>query len=215
MLTFTGALSVLSKLNREHKDSYILNVEARDGGNPSKDSLVDVKITISDINDNKPLFNKSPYLARVDEDAIIGTSVVTVFAKDDDIGLNKEITYSIKTGNEQGTFKLNKTSGLITLNQNIDHETKALYQLVVTATDHGTPPLTSSVDVTVMVNDVNDNPPSFPKSLYNCTVAENLAKGVAVCYVTATDPDAGLNGQLYYTIIAGDVKNAFQINSVS
>ena len=190
-------------------------MEARDGGNPSKDSLVDVKITISDINDNKPLFNKSPYLARVDEDAIIGTSVVTVFAKDDDIGLNKEITYGIKTGNEQGTFKLNITSGLITLNQNIDHETKASYQLVVTATDHGTPPLTSSVDVTVMVNDVNDNPPSFPKSLYNCTVAENLAQGVAVCYVTATDPDAGLNGQLYYTIIAGDVKNAFQINSVS
>lgn len=215
MLSFTGALSVLSKLDREHKDSYILNVEARDGGKPSKDSLVDVKITISDINDNKPLFNKSPYLARIDEDAIIGTSVVTVFAKDDDIGLNKEVTYVIKTGNEQGTFKLNKTSGLITLNQTLDRETKASYQLVLTATDHGTPPLTSSVDVTVMVNDVNDNPPSFPKSLYNCTVAENLAKGVAVCYVTATDPDAGLNGQLYYTIVAGDVKNAFQINSVS
>ena len=190
-------------------------MEARDGGKPSKSSLVDVKITISDVNDNKPLFNKSPYLARIDEDAIIGTSVVTVFAKDDDIGMNGEVTYDIKTGNEQGTFKLNETSGLITLNQILDHETKASYHLVVTAADHGKPPLMSSVDVTVMVNDVNDNPPSFPKSLYNCTVAENLATGVAVCYVTANDPDAGLNGQLYYTIIAGDAKNAFQINSVS
>lgn len=190
-------------------------MEARDGGKPPKDSLVDVTITISDINDNKPLFDKSPYLARVDEDATVGTSVVSVFAQDDDKGPNKEITYNIKSGNEQGTFNLNRTSGLITLNQLLDHETKASYLLVVAATDHGTPPLTSSVDVTVMVNDVNDNPPSFSKPLYNCTVAENLAAGVAVCYVTASDPDAGLNGQLYYTIIAGNVNNAFQIDSVS
>lgn len=206
---------MLSKLDREHKDSYILNVEARDGGKPPKDSLVDVKITISDINDNKPLFDKSSYLARVSEDATTGTSVVTVFAKDDDMGNNKKITYDIKTGNEQDTFNLDKNSGLITLNQTLDHETKSSYQLVVTATDHGKPPLMSSVDVTVMVNDVNDNPPSFPKSLYNCSVAENLAKGVAVCDVTATDPDAGINGQLYYTIVSGDNSKAFVINSVS
>lgn len=190
-------------------------MEARDGGSPSKASLVDVKITISDINDNKPLFDKPSYLAHVSEDASLGTSVVTVSAVDNDIGQNKEITYAIKTGNEQGTFNLDKNSGLMILNQSLDHETKTSYQLVVTATDHGKPPLASSVGVTVMVTDVNDNPPSFAKSLYNCTVAENLAKGVAVCYVTASDPDSGLNGQLFYTIVSGDATNAFEINTVS
>lgn len=212
--SFLGTISVLSKLDRERKSSYILNVEARDGGNPSKDSQVDVNIAISDINDNKPLFDKLSYFARVDENAPTGTSVEQVFAQDADEGKNKEITYDIKTGNGQGTFSLNEKTGLITLNKTLDHETKASYQLVVTATDHGTLPLASSVDVMVIVNDVNDNPPSFPKSLYNCTVAENLAKGVAVCYVTADDPDAGLNGQLFYSIL-GDDTNAFQINSVS
>ncbi|XP_068760232.1 protocadherin Fat 4-like [Montipora capricornis] len=211
----SGALRVLSKLDREQKASYFLNVEARDCGKPPKSALVDVKITISDINDNKPLFDKSPYLVRVNEDAIIGISVTTVFAKDDDAGKNSEITYAIKSGNEQGTFNLNGTSGLIALQRSLDRETKASYQLVVTAVDHGKPPLMSSVDVTVLVNDVNDNPPSFANSIYNCSVAENLAKKVAVCYVTASDPDACLNGQLYYTIVAGDVNNAFQINSAT
>lgn len=213
--SFLGALYVSSKLDRERKDRYILNVEARDGGKTPKTALVDVKITISDINDNKPLFDKSPYLVHVAEDAALGSSVVTLFAKDDDIGENSEVAYAIQSGNEQGAFNLNDTSGLMKLKKYLDRETKASYKLVVTASDHGTPPLTSSVDVTVVVNDVNDNPPTFPKSQYNCTVAENLVRGVAVCYVTATDPDTGVNGQLYYSIVTGNVNNAFQINSVS
>lgn len=204
-----------SKLDRERKDSYILNVEARDGGKTPKTALVDVKITISDINDNKPLFDKSPYLVHVTEDAAIGSSVVTLFAKDDDLGQNSEIAYAIRSGNEQGAFNLNDTTGLMKLKKYLDRETKASYKLIVTAVDHGTPPLTSSVDVTVVVNDVNDNPPTFAKSQYNCSVTENLMRGVAVCYVTATDPDTGANGQLYYSIVAGNVNNAFQINSVS
>ena len=190
-------------------------MEARDGGNPSKGAVVDIKITISDVNDNRPLFDKPSYSPFISEDAATGSSVQKVFAQDNDIGTNKEITYDIKTGNEEGMFILDKKTGLITLNQTLDHETKAAYGLVVTATDHGTPPLTSSVDVIVTVNDVNDNPPSFPKSLYNCTVAENLAKGVAVCYVTATDPDSGVNGRLFYSITSGNDGNAFVINTVS
>ncbi|KAJ7336049.1 hypothetical protein OS493_013424 [Desmophyllum pertusum] len=211
----TGVISVYSSLDRETDGHYTLTVEARDGGNPSKDALVDVNITISDVNDNKPLFDKPRYSAPINEDASTGASVVTVFAKDDDMGKNKEITYDIKTGNEQGMFILDENSGLITLNQTLDHETKSSYALVVTASDHGTPPLSSSVDVMVIVNDVNDNPPKFPKSLYNCTVAENLAKGVAVCYVTADDPDSGVNGQLFYTITSGDTGNAFEINAAT
>lgn len=190
-------------------------MEARDGGYPSKDSLADVKITISDVNDNKPLFDKPTYSASIDEDAPTGSSVVTVFATDADTGNNSEITYDIKTGNEEGMFKLDDKTGEITLNQTLDHETKSSYALVVTASDHGSTPLTSSVDVMVIANDVNDNPPSFPKSLYNCTVAENLASGVAVCYVTASDPDSGANGQLFYSITSGDTGNAFVINTVS
>lgn len=190
-------------------------MEARDGGNPSRDSLVDVKITISDVNDNKPIFDKQSYRESINEDASTGTSVIKVFATDADMGENGEITYDIKTGNEEGMFKLDEKTGKITLNQTLDHEKKSSYALVVTARDHGSPPLTSSVNVMVIVNDVNDNPPSFAKSLYNCTVAENLASGVAVCYITATDPDSGANGQLFYSITSGDTGNAFVINTVS
>lgn len=209
-----GVISVSSTLDRESKDVYTLNVKARDGGNPSKESIVDVKITITDVNDNKPLFEKPSYNPSIDEDASPGTSVEKVFATDNDMGKNKEITYNIKTGNEEGKFNMNEKTGEITLNQTLDHETKASHPLVVTATDHGSPPLTSSVDVMVTVTDVNDNAPLFPKSLYNCTVAENLASGVAVCYVTASDADSGANGQLLYSIVTGDIGKAFGINTV-
>lgn len=190
-------------------------MKARDSGNVPRHSLVDVIITISDVNDNKPRFTQPSYSASIDEDESIGASVVKVSATDNDIGNNSKITYDIKAGNEQGEFKVDEKTGKITLNKTLDHETQSSYKLVVTASDHGSPPLTSSVDVMVTVNDVNDNPPSFPKSLYNCTVAENLASGVAVCYVTATDPDSGPNGQLFYSITSGDTGNAFVINTVS
>jgi len=215
LLLFTGVISVQSKLDRESRDLYTLKVKARDSGNPSKDSVVDVKITISDINDNKPLFNQPSYTVSIDEDASPSISVTKVFATDNDMGKYKEITFNIKTGNEDGKFKMNEKTGEITLNQTLDHEMKASYALIVTASDHGSPPLTSSVDVLVIVNDVNDNPPSFPKSLYNCTVAENLASGVAVCYAAASDPDSGSNGRLFYSIEKGNSGKSFAINAVS
>ena len=212
---FSGVISVYKKLDRESTDLYTLTVKARDSGNVPRESLVDVKITISDVNDNKPRFTQPSYSASIDEDESTGASVVKVSATDNDVGNNSVITYDIKTGNEQGVFKLDEKTGEITLNKALDHETQSSYKLVVTASDHGSRPLTSSVDVIVTVNDVNDNPPSFPKSLYNCTVAENLASGVAVCYVTATDPDSGANGQLFYSITSGDTGNAFVIDTVS
>ena len=211
---FIGHLVVLSKLDREKKDSYVLTVEARDNGQPTLSSTSRVKITILDINDNKPLFDKNSYSAHVSEDATVGETVIQVFAKDNDLGKNAMVSYGIERGNEQDVFLFNQTTGLITLKRVIDREKKAFYSLVVYARDHGVPPLTSSVSVTVRVDDVNDNAPQFLQSQYNCSIAENLAKGIPVCFITASDPDSGANGRLYYSVTAGNTNNAFVINTV-
>lgn len=69
---------------------------ARDHGYPvPQTSTAFVNITVSDINDNAPRFDKFTYLAEVREDSDISTVVTVVHAVDDDEGLAGEIVYSI------------------------------------------------------------------------------------------------------------------------
>lgn len=165
-------------------------------------------INITDVNDNTPVFN-GPYSLHVSEDKSVGYLVGQVTAADRDSGENGRITYTGSTD----IFNIDPTSGKIKLSKQVDHETKSSYSLAVTASDHGSPPRSSSIVVKVIVDDVNDNSPKFLQDMYNCSVAENMVKGATVCYVTAVDPDSSANGQLRYTIAGGN--GTFLINLVS
>ena len=87
----------MSKVDRETKpDGYSLTVTARDHGYPvSRSSTALVNITVSDVNDNAPRFDKFTYAAEVREDSDINTVVAVVHAVDNDEGLAGEIIYSI------------------------------------------------------------------------------------------------------------------------
>lgn len=203
-----GTIKLSSSLDRETTPTYDLTIEARDGGIPPLSSKCVVHVTVIDVNDNAPTFN-GPYTFHVTENKPTGTLVGQVTATDRDSGANGNVTYSGTTG----VFKVEKTTGKITLLKVLDHEKQALYSLTVTAMDHGSSSKQSTTVVKVIVDDVNDNPPKFPKDMYNCSVAENMARGAAVCYVTAVDPDSGANGRLFYSVTGGN--NKFTINSVS
>lgn len=212
---FAGELRIKYQLDRETTSSYTLTLKARDGGSPPESSTAQIGLTITDVNDNKPIFDKLNYVFKLPENTNLNASVGTVSATDSDEGQNAVVSYEIENGKDAKTFFIDTNSGSIILVKEVDHERQSSYAIAVTAKDHGTPPLTSTVDVKIVIQDVNDNPPSFPHSQYNCTVAENLASDIAVCYVTAVDPDSGPNGQLVYSITAGNTKNAFRIDSVS
>jgi hypothetical protein len=125
---------------------------------------------------------------------------VTVTATDKDEGVNAKITYSIDSISE-GKFNIDPTSGEISTNITLDYEVSPRYEITVTAKDSGTPSLSSTAKVIVTVEDLNDNYPNFPGD-YTTSLQENTAG--TVIRVEANDPDSGVNGEIEYSITAGD-----------
>lgn len=109
----SSGIVVLEKLlDRELQSSYNVTVQATDQGVGVRlSSLVNVTITVLDINDNPPVFERRDYLATVPEDVSLGMEVLRVYAASKDIGTNAEISYSIRSGNERGNFQINVATG--------------------------------------------------------------------------------------------------------
>uniref|UniRef100_A0A8D0EGL2 Cadherin domain-containing protein n=1 Tax=Strix occidentalis caurina TaxID=311401 RepID=A0A8D0EGL2_STROC len=93
----TGWITVSGPLDRESVEHYFFGVEARDHGSPSLSASASVTITVMDVNDNRPEFTQKEYFIRLNEDAAVGTSVLSVTAIDRDV--NSAITYQITGGN--------------------------------------------------------------------------------------------------------------------
>ena len=64
-------------------------------GNPSLTSVATVTISLVDVNDNPPEFERTIYSLSVSEATPIGTSVGRVYATSRDIGVNADISYSV------------------------------------------------------------------------------------------------------------------------
>jgi len=153
---------ILVKRQVEAKTSYILNISAQDEGGLS--TITQIILRVNDINNNKPVFDKNEYIFKVLEGEYSGVDVGTVLAEDEDFFENGEITYSIVDPVEPADgaiFTLETKSGAITVSGVLDRENIQTYHLLVAATDHGERQLTSQVNVTVLVLDVNDNQPIF------------------------------------------------------
>ena len=88
----TGAIMTTKLLDRESVSGYLLTVTAKDGGIPPMSDTTDVEISVTDVNDNAPVFDSMHYSGSVREDVLIGTSVVKVSASDVDVGLNGRVS---------------------------------------------------------------------------------------------------------------------------
>uniref|UniRef100_A0A8R1DW71 Cadherin domain-containing protein n=1 Tax=Caenorhabditis japonica TaxID=281687 RepID=A0A8R1DW71_CAEJA len=144
-------LVVNGHLDREFRDKYELLIEAEDGGKPAKTGQLRCSIEIIDANDNAPVFTRSRYTASVSANVSMGANIITVQASDADIGENSRITYEIKktTSPSNANFAISPSSGVIST---VAHLLPAsTHDVIVVASDHGTPPLTSSAVVTISV----------------------------------------------------------------
>ncbi|NXT34998.1 PCD23 protein, partial [Pelecanoides urinatrix] len=212
-----GTLTTAFPLDREITRSVILTVSAADQAINLTDRRLDslaAKIVILDINDNSPSFMSSP-LSYVMEDVEVGFLVHRIIAKDPDEGRNGQVTYHVLSGNENKAFVLDKITGLLTTAQLLDREIQEHYSLTVMALDDGSPALSATQVLTIIVLDVNDETPIFLKQFYETAVRENQDPGEFVIMVEAVDRDAGLNSLLRYEILPGTGYEKFKMNSDS
>ncbi|XP_052739794.1 cadherin-99C [Bicyclus anynana] len=191
----TGIITVIRRLDREVLTRYQLMVRAEDPGKLSSTATVNIKVT--DINDNNPKFEEDSYSFQVKEGKS-GEGVGYVHATDIDEGVNAMVTYSIPS---HIPFVIDNATGLISTNTALDYEDIKDYAFVVTATDGAIDKRLGTASVTVMVEDVPDEPPVFAQGLYSVRVPEN-APNYPVVKVLAEDPDT--MPEVTYTIIKGD-----------
>ncbi|NVO20116.1 MAG: T9SS type A sorting domain-containing protein, partial [Bacteroidetes bacterium] len=170
-------------------------------------SQATITINLTNVNEAPVIANQTFTVA---ENSVNGTSVGTVVASDPDAG--QILTYSIFSGNTSGAFAINTTTGVLTVANSavLDFETNPTFTLVVKVQDNGTVALTSQATITINLTNVNEAPVIANQTF---TVAENSVNGTSVGTVVASDPDAGQT--LLFSIIAGNVDNAFTINGLS
>ncbi|XP_018019328.1 protocadherin-like wing polarity protein stan [Hyalella azteca] len=200
----TGAITTTRLLDRESQGGYLLTVTARDNGKPPLADTTDVEITVVDVNDNAPVFSAASYRATVSEDKPVGTSIAQIKASDADASHNGNIRYTFEGGDDgDSTFALDPTSGVLRTARLLDRETVSRYNLIALAADNGDPPRSTSVVITVDVDDINDNAPMFDTEHIQLYIAENSPIGSTVGEVRARDPDAGRNAIIEYSITGG------------
>ncbi|XP_076429495.1 cadherin-related family member 2 [Peromyscus maniculatus bairdii] len=203
----TGLLRNLEPLDREAIDPaleghIVLTVRVADCGMPPLSTDVNVTITVEDINDNLPVFNQSSYEFLVME-RDPGEFVGTVKAWDaDQTEANNRISFSLSgtgvnnfviQGNVLGQGWAEGSLWLLP-DVSLDYEAQKFFNLMVTAENPGPQGLNSTVNVTVVVVDVNDEPPTLDAaSLQSIAVAENGSQHGLVAQVMAQDVDTDAN----------------------
>ncbi|XP_053734348.1 protocadherin gamma-A12-like isoform X50 [Synchiropus splendidus] len=206
----TGEITVIGEIDYEEGSKYELFVEAKDGYGLTSEAKVIIKIT--DVNDNAPMIHVKSLKIPIPENVSPGTEVGIINVQDRDSDNNKQVRCFIQ---QSVPFKLvpsiKNYYSLVTTGQ-LDRELVSDYNITITATDEGSPPLSSSKTVHLSVADINDNPPVFEEQSYSAYVTENNKPGSSLCSVTARDPDWRQNGTVVYSLLPAEVNGA-QVSS--
>ena len=209
---------------------YNLTVEARDRADSPRRSYTNVIITLQDVNDNSPVFDRSPFTVSIPEVTSIGTSILRVTAQDADSGLNEEVFFHFPTVEADGSslgsgsgmplddliqpldeepsdylFILEPDTGILRVNSSLDFDDPEATNpiiLDIVVTDRGSPPLSSNTTIVITLEDSNDNAPFFNRTLFRELVPEDRQVGEIAFTVQAFDIDSGSNQELMYNVLS-------------
>ncbi|XP_069544895.1 protocadherin Fat 3-like, partial [Brachyistius frenatus] len=206
MNTLTGVISTTRWFTQVSQDIFNLEVLEVDG-----DLRVVVRVTIEDANDNTPTFAQSSYEAFVNESVPVGTSILIVSAVDEDKGENGYITYSVSSL-QPLPFRINQFSGVISTTKDLDFESSPeSFVFVVRASDWGSPyRRESEVNVTVHLENVNDNQPLFEKVACQGVISGDFPVDEVITTMSAIDIDE--LELVKYKIISGNEQGYFDLN---
>lgn len=215
---YTGNITALTEFDREDKDFYNVKVIATDNspsslystGQPNEGQQV-FRISIADKNDHKPKFQQAHYTAdKLPEDANNNFLVIEVTALDVDTA--SDIEYTITDGNIGDAFKIEPSTGKITVNNGLDYETITNYSLTVRAWDGK---YDDYAKVSIKIEDVNDNPPVFVQKYYTTIREEEITEG-CILNIEAYDPDIkdrSAPQHIKYSIVKAEQASLLSIDS--
>lgn len=204
--TMTGVISTTRWLTQLTQELFELEVLEVDSG-----LRVKVRVVLEDSNDNAPTFAQQSYEVFVNESVPVGTTVVVVTASDGDHGENGYITYSMASLTPL-PFSVQQFTGAVTTTQELDFESSLeSFSFVVRASDWGSPyRRESEVNVTVHLENVNDNKPLFEKVDCLGVISRELPVSEVITTMSAIDIDE--LELVKYKILSGNERGYFELN---
>ncbi|XP_035377186.1 protocadherin alpha-3-like isoform X5 [Electrophorus electricus] len=215
----TGEIRVKDEVDFEKNNIYKLDIQAADNGQPPLTTDCRVVIKIIDVNDNKPIIEVTSLSSIVPENMRPGTVVSLISVNDRDTGINGKVACALS---ENIPFELKQSVrdnmySLVT-KENLDRELISHYDITITATDLGQPPLSTFKTLSVHISDVNDNRPVFLHNPIELYMFENNPPGASIFSVSASDRDLHENSLISYQILRGEeipnnIASVLNINS--
>nr|XP_046261642.1 protocadherin gamma-C3-like [Scatophagus argus] len=203
--SLTGEIRVKGNVDFEDTEIYRLDLQASDKGQPPWTAESRVVIKIKDINDNQPDIEVTSLYNVVPEDSKPGTVISLISVTDRDSSVNGKVICKISDNVPFDlTHSIEENMYSLVTKGRLDRERVSHYDITITATDCGEPPLSTIKTLSVQVSDVNDNRPIFSQNPYELYLVENNTPGTSIYSVSAADNDLNENAAITYHIVRGD-----------
>ncbi|XP_063304109.1 protocadherin alpha-5-like isoform X2 [Pelobates fuscus] len=208
----TGEIKIKGEVDFETSNMYEIQIDALDNGDYPMVGHCKVLVSVVDINDNPPEMTVISLSVPVPEDAPQGTIVAIISVHDRDSGVNGRVNCQVQ---QPSPFKINPAftgDYSLTVDTKLDRETQSEYEVQITAKDEGSPCLSSTKTIKVIISDVNDNAPKFEQLTSTIFIKENNPPGSYVYTVSASDPDVDQNSFITYSL-ADSTVNGIPLSS--
>ena len=223
MVSFVESFTLLAKTS-----VILIPITVRDeNGIQFQESRGEVSIYIQrDLNGNNPVFASSNYEISVPEETVVGTTLVTVTAKDRITGSAVTDFEKDSSSDPKDLFNVEPSTGVVSLKKRLDFED---LDYILPRTDgkeitlairakgsmmFGNEDPVSVAKVSIHVQDINDHSPVFSQESYSVFISEDTRHPTKVLTVGATDKDSGVFGTVRFSV-SGDGSNLFEIDAVS
>ncbi|XP_012372959.1 protocadherin gamma-A1 [Octodon degus] len=197
--SYTGEISNKEPLDFEEYKMYTLEIQAQDGAGLMARTKAMIKVL--DVNDNAPEVIITPVTTAIPENFPPGAIIALISVHDQDSGDNGYTTCSIPGNLPFILEKLIDNYYRLVTERTLDRELTSGYNITVTAADQGTPMLSTQTHISLLVTDVNDNPPIFHQDSYSIYIPENNPRGASIFSVMAQDADSSENAQITYSLV--------------
>uniref|UniRef100_A0A8C4YIX3 Cadherin domain-containing protein n=1 Tax=Gopherus evgoodei TaxID=1825980 RepID=A0A8C4YIX3_9SAUR len=208
-----GKITVKEPLDFEETRDYTMAVEAKDGGGLVTHCKVEIEVI--DENDNAPEVTFTSVSSPVPEDSVPGTVIALISVNDLDFGDNGKVACHLM---DDFPFIIRSSSNnyyKLLIDSHLDREKTPEYNITITATDKGSPTLSTQKTILLQISDINDNAPVFEKPSYTAYVPENNPSGASIFSVEASDRDLDRNARVTYSIRSSNLQEVLLSSSIS